>query len=428
MNAMHMMFAGTTQCVAAVGARGPFDEQALRDAIAEMQDRHEVLRCAIALEGGTPFFVRDDRAAAVHVVDDVDWQVLYQSLNSTPLPLEPPPWAVHVARRVDRPESWEVLLVTHHALMDGQSIALFLHELLARYAHRLRTGQPLPMRPPRPLAPAAEAMLPRTLSWQEFEAHGARLAERQPKIAPDPHRELAPLEARTTKTRFLRLGAGAVAALTRTAAESGTTLNSWVAACLLGAIERHSPGRALFALGTAFSLRALCDGLEPEDLGCHLSVLSTFHEPVGARTMADCAREHARLLGRAVLEGARHPAIVDHIALRRSLELLHGIGAFVGDAGYTYAESGLESRYPPVDVDHFFASASRALGAASLVLHGLRQGGEIHFTMNHTSPLQSDAWVDATTRTFATVLASSIARQPSASVKPLDAGWLAEVV
>lgn len=427
MNAMHTMFAGTTQCVAVVGIRGPFEEEKLRGALAEIRERYEILSCTIHFEEGVPYFVRDDRPTVVCVREDAGWRAVYQSLNSVPLPLEPPPWAIHIVLRRDDPEAWELLLVAHHAIMDGHSIAVFMGELLTCYAHRLRTGHGPPTRPPRPLAPPAETMLPRALTWQEFEVRRARSAERQPKIEPDPHRELAPIARRSTRTRFFRLATSAVTAIEGAASENGTTLNSWIAACLLRGIEEHSPGRTSFALGTAFSLRALCDAIAADDLGCHLSVLSTYHDRVPERSVAERAREHVRALARAVMESARHPATVDHAALARSLEPLRSIGAFVGDGAYTYAESALARDYPPLRVAHFFASANRALGSASIVLHGLRQGGAIYFTVNHTSPLQSETWVAAVTTTFADVLASSIADKLASSGLGLDSGRLEEL-
>ncbi|MET0793593.1 MAG: hypothetical protein ABW061_18885 [Polyangiaceae bacterium] len=413
MHCMHTLFAGTTQCVAAVGVRGPFQEGAFRAAVDEIAARHQILSCTIVeLNGTLRFAAAASPRAAVSVVDGVAWQELYQTLNSTPLPLDRSPWAVFVARGGSQPDAWEVLLTTHHALMDGGSIALFMQQLFAEYAARLRADAQCLPRAARPLPPAAESMLPRTLDWPDFVAHQARVAAGQPKIEPDPHRADAAHHERRTQSLFFSLEPDTAGALARAATEQGVTLNSWVAACLLQAVEEHSPGRTRFALGTAFSLRALCEGLGPEDLGCHLAVMSTFHEASLGRPIQDVARQHGRLLTRAVFDSARHPHRVELPALHRTMEPMRGIRAFVGDIAYTYAESGLESGYPPLHIEHFFASASRALGAASVVLHGLRHAGAVHFSVNYTSPLQSSRWVDDVTAALRRGLAKSVGLAP----------------
>ncbi|HEX3851895.1 MAG TPA: condensation domain-containing protein [Polyangiaceae bacterium] len=412
---MHTLFAGTTQCVGAVGAKGPFVVAAFRAALLQVAGRHEILGSTIVERpSGLHFTPAPAAAPSVTVLEGRDWQEVYQSLNSSPLSLQRSPWAVFVVPNGSKLDAWEVLLTTHHALMDGGSIALFMEELFAAYAAQL-AGSQIPSGAFRPLPPAVETMLPRALSWSEFQAHQARVAAEQPRLEPEPHRSAAPHAERSTRSLFFSLEPEVVQAVASTASRHGVSLNSWVAACLLQAVEAHSSRRGPFALGTAYSLRALCDEVDPQDLGCHLAVVATHHEQCLARPLPDVAREHARSLTQAVFDSARHPREVELDALRRSLEPLREIRAFVADLAYTYAESGLKRAYGPLQIEHFFASASRALGASSIVLHGLRHDGVVHFTMNYTSPLQSGQWVNEVTSAFQHVLRDSVTTEKVAA-------------
>lgn len=406
MHYMHTLFEGTTQTVAAVRLRGPLDEASFRSAVDEVVARHELLQCTIHEHDGVLGFERVGAPrTCLEFLDQTNWQVGFRAINSKRLGLEKSPWKLFVLRDPVEKAACELVLVTHHALMDGHAMDRLLRELLECYCQSSRVlSSPLP-RPFRPVPSAAESLLPSTLSWPEFTDRQARLAALQPSRQPDPHLGRAPHAERRTATSFFTLPSCEVQELVRSAAEHGITFNSWVAACFLRAAFEHSPNRATMALYTAFSLRPLCDSLGSDDLGCYVAVVPTFHESCAQKPTGEVAREHGRLLTRAILEYARHPGTVPFAALRASLEPLSQLNAFVHDLGYTYAETGLLRSYGDLTVEHFFASANRALGSASAVLHAVKHRETVYFTMNYTTPLQSDRWVEKLTTSLNRLLA-----------------------
>lgn len=398
MHCMTAFLSGTTQCIAALGILGAFLEGAFRDAVSDVSGRHEILRCTVReLQGSLSFVSLAPTSSQVEVRRAGDWRDIYQASNSSPLAFDQSPWRIKVVCRTDEPERWELLLITHHALMDGHGMQCLLHELLEAYGARLQAHPPGPSHKRiHPVPRSAESMLPRTLSWPAFKAYQAELASRQPKLEPTAHQSIAPLQDRQTKTIFFSLPAPRVRALSETARAANVSFNSLIASSLLRAVAERVPERDLFALGTAFSLRRLCEELAPEELGCYMSVLTTFHRTPRASGVVEGAMAYGRHLTQAILEYVRHPANVDYAAVAESARALVNIRSFVHDIGYTYAETAVRGAYPGLQVEHFFASAGRASGSSLIVLHGVKHEGAVFFTMNYTSPLQSHTWAAAT--------------------------------
>lgn len=410
MHFMHALFEGTTQTLAAVRLQGRFELSLFQSAVDELIARHELLQCTIREQAGALIFERvGPSSTCLKVSEEPDWRAGFQVINSERLPLDRSPWAIRIL--LDPAHgSWELVLVTHHSLMDGHGMDRLVRELLERYGDRLRDPQARRPASIRRVPAAAEAMLPRTLSWPDFAARQAQLAGLQPARIPDPHVARAPHSERRTATLFFSLPPRHVEKLARCASEQRTTFNSWIAACLLSAVFEHSPNRSTMALNTAFSLRPLCDGLEADDLGCYVAVVPTFHGTCAGVPIADLARDHGRLLTRAIFEYARHPESVAFAAMRSTLEPLAHVRAFVHDIGYTYAETALLDRYGELTVEHFYASANRAAGTAAAVLHGVKHQGAVYFTMNYTVPLQDHAWVQQVTDELLRLLTSGLAR------------------
>ncbi|MBG6069641.1 non-ribosomal peptide synthetase [Micromonospora ureilytica] len=129
-----------------VTVRGPWTEAALRDALAQMCERHEILRTRIDLaEFDQPTQLVGGNAQIPLTVDDLtgagyaaqeeflrDW---WQRESAHPFDLTTAPMArAHVLVR--SAQSFQLSVAVHHILMDGWSFARFMTELLMAYDAR----------------------------------------------------------------------------------------------------------------------------------------------------------------------------------------------------------------------------------------------------------------------------------------------------
>ena len=138
-----------------VGLRlhGELDPAALAGALGDVAERHETLRCSIAMAGDQPVAVVAAPGPVELPVEDLrglpDAEQILAKLADTdanaPFALaDGPLWRARLIRLADA--EWALVLVLHHAIADGWSLSLLLTELGDRYADRL-AGAPSPGAP-----------------------------------------------------------------------------------------------------------------------------------------------------------------------------------------------------------------------------------------------------------------------------------------
>ena len=139
--------------------REPLNVSYFRDAWQQLLERHAVLRTSFHLD------VHDQPVQEVH--EWVDWELEESDWREVGIPererrlasylrddrrrgfaLERPPlWRLHLVRLGQN--DYRLVWTSHHALFDGRSRVILLHELFALYDASLR-GTPLSLEPPRP--------------------------------------------------------------------------------------------------------------------------------------------------------------------------------------------------------------------------------------------------------------------------------------
>jgi amino acid adenylation domain-containing protein len=130
--------------------RGRLDLAALRAAVGTVAERHEVLRGRFEVRDGIPVQVPQPLHPPVHVTDltglaDADLMAKAESVAAaeiaTPIDLTAPPLLrVRVIRL--RAEDQLVVVVVHHAVMDGWSWRVLWEELATAYAAHLAGREP----------------------------------------------------------------------------------------------------------------------------------------------------------------------------------------------------------------------------------------------------------------------------------------------
>ncbi|MGI9622272.1 MAG: amino acid adenylation domain-containing protein, partial [Acidimicrobiales bacterium] len=153
-------------------AEGPLDVAALGEALTDVVTRHETLRSRFLNNAGLPQVVIDPPSAVPVDLHDIRDHLedkmalagqMVDRFTDTPFELESDRLVrAHVIRIAE--ESWLVLIVFHHIVMDGQSYPIFNEELRRSYQARLRGG------------PADLVPLP--AQYGDFATHQRELAER----------------------------------------------------------------------------------------------------------------------------------------------------------------------------------------------------------------------------------------------------------
>lgn len=399
---MQRLLAGTTQCAAALRVRGCLSPAAFSAAVERLRNRHELLNVSVVAGSGELRFhaLPEGRPLAIEMRPrhaDADWLMALELENSVALDPE-----VELSRWVlllpadGQEDVFDILLVAHHAIIDGMGAAALFRQLMAELATPGSTPAGRLMIPP-----PAEESCPRTVPFERYLSLQAELGQKQPAVPP--HRRPAPLSERKTRVRALGLDAAQTRAIAESCEAAGSSFNSYVSACLLRAVQAHSSDRRQFALFTAFSLRAMCSHtLDDDDLGCYLAVIPTFHDFAERLPPAtELARSYKSALSAALLRYMALPRSAPTDQLAASIGRLEAMDRFVNDVGYTFTEAALLERYGELTVEHCYVTANRAAGNLAIVVQGLSFAGRSLFTVNSTSPLQDEAWVSRVTASFA---------------------------
>src|SRR5215831_6959620 len=143
---------GAFRVIVVMRLDGSIDAHVVTLALARLQARHPKLRAIIIRRNDGRHQYQFDRAAPAIPLDVVDyddgnspWREEARRLVQIRFPAEGPLAAVAVLRRQHQAYS-EVILVAHHAIADGQSGIILMHDLLTEYAS-LEADRGAPPRP-----------------------------------------------------------------------------------------------------------------------------------------------------------------------------------------------------------------------------------------------------------------------------------------
>ncbi|MEY4766469.1 MAG: hypothetical protein RI907_3142 [Pseudomonadota bacterium] len=326
----------------ALRLKGALNVAALQAALLDIVRRHDALRMVFALRDGQAMQrPRSPEDPSCHpawqtfslpdLQDDAALAGLLQPWAHRPFDLSAGPLLrvalVHTDRD-DRHEPENVLvLVTHHIVTDGWSLAVFKQELAWLYATHLGLpGTGAASLPALTLSFSAHA-------WQQHEqatapaqqaaraaalAHWrATLAEPLPVLALPTDRPRGPeLDARGA-THLFALPDDALDGLRAVASQHGSTLHVVLMAAFAVLLSRHS-GQSELCLGTPSAQRDRPEleamigyVVDTVPLRCHVEPLARFDQLVGQlHGQMQAAREHTALsFGEVVeaLQPSRHP-------------------------------------------------------------------------------------------------------------------------
>jgi hypothetical protein len=267
-----------TNLARVIALEGVLPTQRLAWALRQLQARHPLLRAEVerdrfvhrSLEHAPPLILRSEPRR-----DELHWQRALPRLLDTQLraPLE-----LHYLLGEFGQRS-ELILVADHAISDGVSINSLCAELLALCAQQTP-------RPPRPLRPVLERMLPAYAPGQRARAFTGSLL----RMARFAIRRRAP-RALSTAYLYTELSEAATTRLVERARKEQTT----VTGALLAAVAR---GRRS-ALSVPVNLRPHLPELSAEDLGNYTS--ATYLEARPEPDFWSSARALKRSLAQAVV-------------------------------------------------------------------------------------------------------------------------------
>jgi len=124
---------------------------ALEKALQEIVQRHDVLRtCFVTDEAGKPqqYILSSVNFHLIQEIEKFISPELLQAAVRRPFDLQHAPLLrAHLWQSDEKSESYTLLLIFHHLIVDGWSIGLILHELMTLY-HAFHTQQPSPLTQP----------------------------------------------------------------------------------------------------------------------------------------------------------------------------------------------------------------------------------------------------------------------------------------
>lgn len=391
---------------------GPLDERLLARALQRVQARHPLLK--VRVEG--------------------DMLPVFTSERVPPIPLRVLPlqgtdhWQQEVENELNRPEMWstgalahavllsgdgssDVLLFAHHVLADGFSMALFAKEVL----HELgalangRYGE----RPPAPVRPALEAMLPPEARGAGALLLAARYLRRLTRglagrLLTVPAAKQAPPKDRRSIVVHARLAAETLRALLDRSRRERTTVHGALCAAALQSIEaafRGAPqnqGARQIVCVSPVNLRQKLRPMVGEEIGLFATPLVTVYalSELGdfwalARTVRDRLHpgtQQGEGLGPWAIQPLLPPPVVSPEFLVRLAEKAHRSAITVSNIG---------RMEPPEDLGPFRVEKAvlgigvNAIMGSSFTLSVATFGDYTSLTFTQAEPLVSRAQTEA---------------------------------
>ncbi|MFN8010320.1 MAG: hypothetical protein U0P81_02840 [Holophagaceae bacterium] len=380
--------------VVAARVAGPLDERLLEKALADLQDRHPLLRVKVAGPGGCfeagagPIPLRTPPRR-----DAASWKAVAAEELHRPIPHGPDPLIRAVW--LGGEGGGELILTANHAILDGLSCLAVLRGILQACVARQQG-----------LAPEAVAST-RVPALDDGLPPGARGR------LPPPRRErplawdgkAGPAERRS-RVDYLALSPAETAALADRCRAEGTTVHGAVsAAALLAFREALGPGRPLVLTSNVNLRPLLAPPVEEGVVGCFISGVSTRHAAGPDVPFWDLAREVRAEVAAATARGeplraAARPFRPWMAFLARHLLPRVGQGR-LGDVNVSnLGRSDVQEPGGPLRLVEAYCMASQhAVG------HGLQVGlwtldGTLFATLTHVAPLLSPARAEVLARTL----------------------------
>lgn len=261
-----------------VDLSGPVDEQSLLEACRVVASTHPALASTFRSDADG---LRVETGATPPVrfsgVAPSDVKAFTARLVEEPFDLGSAPLArFHVIKLTD--ESYRVVFVAHHAVFDGMSKDVLVHDLAARYRGlSLTPGAPIAMVSED--AAVSEAILPTDYrDWQE----------RHPALPGEPRPSIQPAPGACTR---VALDAGLRERLAATAERLGRTPFELYAAALAALLRRYGAARPQFGIQLSTRPRSA----DPA-VGLFVNELPVTFDPDPALPFAHCAAHAAERL------------------------------------------------------------------------------------------------------------------------------------
>jgi hypothetical protein len=383
----HEIAHGTAQGVLALELKGRLEIDALREAIRALHAKYAALRCIIQV--GSDGQYSFEESASLEAIE-IGYANTLQGDGRDAV-------AVELGRVLDASRAlwgvslWSVsdasrhllILRTHHAIFDGDSLHALVEELLGWCHHFLhgRAGDGGPM-----VAGSVPLALP---------IDGYLQPAAPPKPSPSeaaavlmPHAVFAPLGSR--HTRYLRTGLGASDTL------------ELKQRCRAGGLEPHAVLSALlvrvahevgFCVGpvdfkTAVSLRACVpqEAVSVMSPACYVAVAGTRLE-AGTASLSELAAHYQRALFGAVMRQASRLGPMSVETVRAHLVSAVEATQFNGFGITNLGVLALRQVWPEFEVTDYLPLTRRVAGHHAFALHVLEFRQELSLIFVYTEPL-----------------------------------------
>lgn len=297
--------------LAVAQVRGRLNLDSLPAALARLQQRHPLLRVAVQVDRGVPFYV--DSAAPIPCAviarrhDTHFHEVVTAERNRSFRWQQAPLLRLTV---LHGEEDAELIFTMHHLISDGASSTYILRDLLLALSGQASAAAlaPLPERPAlEDLMPASERGLAGLRRGARFLAEQAwTFFAQRPRLLSE--EQSVPASERRSAVSHQQLSAAETTALLAACRSHGVTLHGALCAALLLAVgaeiraESPAPDH-LLGCCTPVNLRRVLQPEIGEDIGLYVGPIVTFHR-LGARTeLAALAGELTRQIHAARSDG-----------------------------------------------------------------------------------------------------------------------------
>ncbi|XXY45533.1 amino acid adenylation domain-containing protein [Sorangium sp. So ce269] len=399
---------------------GPLDVAALRRALDDLWQRHEVLRTRFVTEGGRPTpVVSDDPSCPVverslEPQADEELELARQATAEVSRPFDLEREApIRITLLRISPTRHAILATAHHIAFDAWSSGVFLRELSALYAAH-RSGQPaaLPELPVRYADYAAwqrrrlsGPLLATQLEYWRKELAGVPAALELPTDRPRPR-----LQTFRGRSRSFALDARLTGDLERVGREAGATLFMVLLSGFAALLHRYS-GQDDLAIGTPIANRTRAE-LEPL-IGCFVNTLALRVRPGGSLT----ARELIAAVRRTSLDAYAHQDVpFEHLV--EKLQPARDLGRNPVFQVMFILQNAPASELRLPDLELSWLKPTWTTSRMDLTLSMEAAGAELTGAIEYNTDLFDDATIERLIGHYRSLLAA-IARDPGRRLEEL---------
>lgn len=286
-------------------------------------------------------------------------------------------------------------ITVHHAPCDGRSLTILLDDIL--YAYSCYLNQEKPNRPNLPLLPPTEHLTNTDITLESYLKQREDIIKLTTTLSLGPQQQMVPFDQRTTHVIHKELSKKQTESLLHFCAENNIKSNALLNGLMLIVAQHLNDKPLSLAMLTPVSPKSI----DEEQVGCHVSLVTTLYENILAYSPVEMAQDYQAKLKEAILKQANLPKEFS------TMDVCNAFGLNLDLDFYTYqlvvsnvGEMRVQKEYKGIVVDKILVGVNNRAGAVACVLATYVWDNKMQFAFVFTKPLISEKYMKDFTQTF----------------------------